>query len=93
MPDALKLCPDVIVREHTNGVYDVHLRGMDNITRYGKSATHLNKVTLVMIDDRPIFNHVNGGMFWEAIPINMHDIERIEIVRGPSSSLYGTNAF
>ena len=39
VPDALKLCPDVIIREHTNGVYDVHLRGMDNITRYGSSAS------------------------------------------------------
>ena len=92
VPDALKLCPDVIVREHTNGVYDVHLRGMDNITRYGNSATHLNKVTLVMIDNRPIFNHVNGGMFWSAMPIGIHDIERIEIVKGPSSPLFGPNA-
>lgn len=92
VPDALKLCPDVIVREHTNGVYDVHLRGMDNISRYGSSASHLNKVTLVMIDDRPIFNHVNGGMFWEAMPIGIHDIERIEIVKGPSAALFGPNA-
>lgn len=92
VPDALKLCPDVIVREHTNGGYDVHLRGMDNITRYGSSASQLNKVTLVMIDDRPIFNHVNGGMFWEAMPIGIHDIERIEIVKGPSAPLFGPNA-
>lgn len=92
VPDALKLCPDVIVREHTNGVYDVHLRGMDNITRFGNSASHLNKVTLVMIDDRPIFNHVNGGMFWEAMPIGINDIERIEIVKGPSAPLFGPNA-
>ena len=92
VPDALKLCPDVIVREHTNGVYDVHLRGMDNITRYGSNASQLNKVTLVMIDDRPIFNHVNGGMFWEAMPIGIHDIERIEIVKGPSAPLFGPNA-
>ena len=92
VPDALKLCPDVIVREHTNGVYDVHLRGMDNITRYGTNATHLNKISLVMIDNRPIFNHVNGGIFWEAIPIGIHDIERIEIVKGPSAPLFGPNA-
>ena len=92
VPDALQLCPDVIVREHTNGVYDVHLRGMDNVTRYGTSASHLNKVTLVMIDDRPIFNHVDGGVFWEAMPVGVHDIERIEIVKGPSSSLFGPNA-
>lgn len=92
VPDALKLCPDVIVREHTNGVYDVHLRGLDNISRYGSSASHLNKVTLVMIDDRPIFNHVNGGVFWEALPVGIHDIERIEIVKGPSAPLFGPNA-
>jgi len=73
-------------------VYDVHLRGMDNITRYGAAVANLNKITLVMIDDRPIFNHINGGVFWEALPISMHDVERIEIIKGPSSALFGPNA-
>ena len=26
IPDALRLCPGIIVREHSNGAYDVHLR-------------------------------------------------------------------
>ena len=31
--EALRLAPGVIVREQTNGVYDIHIRGLDNILR------------------------------------------------------------
>ena len=33
IPEALRLAPGVIVREQTNGVYDVSIRGLDNLTR------------------------------------------------------------
>jgi iron complex outermembrane receptor protein len=92
IPDALKLCPGLIVREYTNGAYDVHIRGFDNITRWDGSGEHVNKISLVMVDDRPIFNHVNGITIWEAIPVGINDVERIEIVYGPSSALFGPNA-
>ena len=35
---------------------------------------------------------MNGGTFWETLPISLTDIERIEIIRGPSTALYGPNA-
>jgi iron complex outermembrane receptor protein len=45
-----------------------------------------------MIDNRPVFNHGLGGTYWESLPIDVNDVERIEIVRGPSSPLFGPNA-
>jgi iron complex outermembrane receptor protein len=45
-----------------------------------------------MIDNRPVFNHGLGGTYWESLPIDLNDVERIEIVRGPSSPLFGPNA-
>src|SRR5688572_26445010 len=34
--EALRLAPGIIVREQTNGVYDVHIRGFDNILGSGE---------------------------------------------------------
>src|SRR5688572_8703442 len=31
--EALKLAPGVIVREQANGMYDIHIRGMENLAR------------------------------------------------------------
>jgi iron complex outermembrane receptor protein len=90
--EALRLAPGVIVREQTNGVYDIHIRGFDNILRYSEDFTKSNLSTLVMIDNRPVFNHNLGGTFWEALPVDLIDVERIEIVRGPSAPLFGPNA-
>ncbi|MEO6456561.1 MAG: TonB-dependent receptor, partial [Ginsengibacter sp.] len=89
--EALRLVPGMIVREQTNGNYDIYLRGMDNVPPNapfeGNSTT-----TLVMIDNRPIYSYLKGGTFWETLPIDLNDIEKIEVVRGPAAALYGPNA-
>lgn len=90
--EALRLAPGVIVREQSNGVYDIHIRGFDNLLRYSTTYTKSNLTTLVMIDNRPVFNHNTGGTFWETLPIDLNDVERIEIVRGPSAPMFGPNA-
>lgn len=92
IPEALRLVPGVIVREMTNGNYDVHLRGLDNLSRYSDGSTAGNQITLVMIDGRPVFNNNTGGIVWESLPVDLIDVERIEVVRGPSAPLYGPNA-
>lgn len=90
--EALRLAPGVIVREQTNGVYDIHIRGFDNILRTNEEYTKSNLATLVMIDNRPVFNNNLGGTFWESLPIDLNDVDRIEVVRGPSAPLFGPNA-
>ena len=90
--EALRLAPGVIVREQANGMYDIHIRGMENLTRTNGTFLKTNAYTLVMIDNRPVFNHGLGGTYWESLSIDLNDVERIEIVRGPSSPLFGPNA-
>lgn len=92
IPEALRLVPGLIVREISNGVYDVHLRGFDNLLRFNDGTDASNQITLVMIDGRPVFNNNLGGVYWEAVPVDLIDVERIEVVRGPSAPLYGPNA-
>jgi len=89
--EALRLVPGMIVREQTNGNYDIYLRGMDNVPPNapfeGNSTT-----TLVMIDNRPIYNYLKGGTFWATLPVDLNDVEKIEVIRGPAAALYGPNA-
>ncbi len=92
IPEALRLSQGVIVREITPGNYDIHIRGYDDITKNVYVTLPLNTTTLVMIDNRVVYSYFSGGTFWETFPIDINDIERIEIVRGPASALYGPNA-
>lgn len=90
--EVFRLVPGMIVREESHGNYDIHIRGYDNIPPGNFTFFSENTMTLVMIDGRKVFNHLNGGTFWETLPISLDDIERIEIIRGPATSLYGPNA-
>ncbi|WP_175402849.1 TonB-dependent receptor plug domain-containing protein [Mangrovivirga cuniculi] len=90
--EALRLVPGMIVREESNGNYDVHVRGNESLPPGNFTFFTENSLTLVMIDGRRVYNYINGGTFWEALPIGLADVERIEVVRGPSSPLYGPNA-
>ena len=90
--EALRLVPGMLIREETNGNFDVHIRGNDNLPPGNYVFYTENSMSLVMIDGRPVYNYVNGGTFWEALPISLVDVERIEVVRGPATALYGPNA-
>ncbi len=92
IPEALRLMPGLIVRQETNGNYDVHIRGLDNVPPYSQSANSANTTTLVMINNRPVYNYLIAGTWWETLPVDLIDIDRIEVVRGTSSTLYGPNA-
>ncbi|MDP1527570.1 MAG: TonB-dependent receptor [Rhodocyclaceae bacterium] len=49
------------------------------------------KLTLMMINGAPLRDLVWGtGIYWRGLPVSM--IERIEVIRGPGSALYGADA-
>jgi len=63
-----------------------------NVSIRGFNREGANKI-LTLIDGRPIYFELFGMTFWEALPVNIEDIDKIEIIRGPGSTLYGANAF
>ncbi|MBI5115632.1 TonB-dependent receptor [Candidatus Poribacteria bacterium] len=48
---------------------------------------------LVLIDGRSVYLDFFGNILWDSLPVVMEEIERIEVIRGPGSALYGANAF
>ena len=71
--------------------------GIDIVTNggYGKSTSVFTRGanstgTKLLIDGVPIQSHSLGSASWQYLPISQ--IERVEIVRGPKSSLYGSSA-
>ncbi len=52
-----------------------------------------NNHVLLLIDGREAAVELTGFPFWNLLPIELEEIERIEVVRGPGSTLYGANAF
>ncbi|MEK7286968.1 MAG: TonB-dependent receptor [Elusimicrobiota bacterium] len=47
---------------------------------------------LVLMDGRSVYSGISSGVLWQQMPVQIQDIERIEIVRGPNAALYGSNA-
>jgi len=92
IPEALRMIPGIIVREQTPGNYDIHIRGFDYIPPKSYLPFATNSTTLLMINNRIIYNYINGGIKWEALPIDINDVERIEVIRGGASAMYGPNA-
>ena len=90
--EALRLIPGMIVQEKTNGMYDVHIRGLNNVPDNQMLLYTENSNTLMMIDGRIVHNYVTGNLNFDILPIGIEDIERIEVVRGANAALYGPNA-
>ena len=65
----------------------VGFRGLERLGSYG------NRV-LVLVDDMPLNDNWIGSSYvgYDA-RVDLEDIDRIEVVRGPGSVVYGTNAF
>jgi iron complex outermembrane receptor protein len=84
LPDLLRTVPGLDVMEATASDFNITARGFNRLLA--------NKM-LVLVDGRSVYQDMLGVTLWETLPLVLDDIERIEIVRGPGSTLYGANAF
>lgn len=81
--EVLSYIPGVNITETYYGFTSAEFRG--------NLQAHYNNKSLLLINDHPLYDSTYGTYILENIPINA--VERIEVIRGPGSTLYGTNAF
>jgi iron complex outermembrane receptor protein len=53
------------------------------------SLSRFSSTLLVLVDGRPAYTPLYGGVRWEAQNIMLADVERIEIIRGSGGPLWG----
>lgn len=84
LPTLLRRIPGMEVMQVTGADFNVSARGDNQLGS--------NKL-LVMVDGRSIYVDVQATVFWKMIPVTLPEIKRIEVVKGPTSALWGFNAF
>ena len=83
IPDLLRMVPGVDVAQIDANTWAVSARGLN-----GRFSNEL----LVVVDGRNIYTPTFGGVLWDTLDFPLEDIERIEVIRGPGSTIWGGNA-
>ncbi len=84
IPELLATVPGMDVMQLTAGQADVSARGFNR---------RLSNKLLVLVDGRSVYLDSVGTTLWATLPVTMDEIERIEVIRGPGSAIYGADAF
>lgn len=83
IPEALRLANNLNVAQKNSHDWAISSRGFN---------TDLGNKLLVLIDGRTVYTPLYSGVFWDRQDYLLEDIERIEVISGPGSTLWGANA-
>ncbi len=83
VPEVLRMVPGIDVARVDASTWAISVRGFNN--RFA------NKL-LVQIDGRVVYNATFGGVYWSMQDVVLPDVERIEVIRGPGTTAWGSNA-
>ncbi len=83
LPEVLRLSPGIQVARINDTEWAVTARGFD-----GRWSNKL----LVLIDGRTVYSPLFSGVYWGEQLVSLEDVERIEVIRGPGATMWGSNA-
>jgi iron complex outermembrane receptor protein len=83
IPEALRLAPGVEVAQIDGNHWSVAIRGF---------AGQFSKSLLVLVDGRSVYTPLFEGVYWDLPYVMLEDVERIEVIRGPGGTIWGSNA-
>lgn len=84
IPDLLRLVPGFQVT-YPNG-------NITSVTYHGNEDAWSNRMQ-VLVDGRSVYSPLFSIVDWTHLGVDIDDIERIEVIRGPNAPVYGSNAF
>jgi len=83
IPELLRLAPGMDVAQINANQWAISTRGFN-----GQIANDL----LVLVDGRSVYSPAFVGVLWSGIDYPLADLDRIEVIRGPGATLWGSNA-
>ncbi|CAO4843448.1 MAG: Vitamin B12 transporter BtuB [Holosporales bacterium] len=81
--DVLKRVNGLTVFKNAQTSADVGIRGQN---------TNFNPSILVLVNGRQVYLDTYGYTDWSLIPVQLSEIQQIEVVKGPNTALFGFNA-
>jgi len=83
IPEVLRLVPGVEVARISSNQWSVNIRGL---------GSGFSKSVLVLIDGRSVYTPLYAGVYWDVQNVLLEDVDRIEVIRGPGGTIWGSNA-
>ncbi|HRH90316.1 MAG TPA: TonB-dependent receptor plug domain-containing protein, partial [Agitococcus sp.] len=84
IPDVLRLVPGMVVG---------YEKGWDAFVSYHGTSADMARRMQVLVDGRSVFQPSLAFVDWIGLPLELDDIDRIEVIRGPNAAAYGANSF
>lgn len=84
IPELLRLVPGMVVGYES---------GSEAFVSYHGTSADLARRMQVLVDGRSIYQPLLASVDWIGLPLDLADIERIEVIRGPNAATYGVNSF
>ena len=83
IPEALRMAPGVNVARIDANKWAINCRGFNS--RFSPSLQ-------VLVDGRSVYTPSFSGVYWEVTDVLLEDVDRIEVIRGPGATIWGSNA-